>query len=145
MKPSLVFWILTPLFRKRCPDMISMGRSVKEINCFSICVDNPDGSPLLLVDSLAPPVFAGRKWNEKQYLDAHTININDVLPSQIRIRHYYGPHTIKYDGFMSTFSAALQAGRNSKLMFLDSFTARNSLSLTRKTWRQKAALIFCDF
>jgi hypothetical protein len=107
MKPSLVFWILTPLFRKRCPDMISMGRSVKEINCFSICVDNPDGSPLLLVDSLAPPVFAGRKWNEKQYLDAHTININDVLPSQIRIRHYYGPHTIKYDGlYVYIFSGA---------------------------------------
>jgi hypothetical protein len=98
MNPSFVFWILKPIFNKRCADMIPMGKYVKEVNCFSICIDGPDGSPLLLVDSLAPPVFVGRKWTGTQYLDAHTINIEDVLPSQIRIRHYYGPHTIKYDG-----------------------------------------------
>jgi len=78
--------------------MINMGKSVKEVNCFSIRVDGPDGSPLLLVDALVLPMLIGRKWNGNQYLEAHEIDIKDVHPSQIKIRHYYGSHTIKYNG-----------------------------------------------
>ncbi len=97
MNTSLVFWILKPVFKKRSLDRIPMGKSVKEVNCFSMSIDNPDGSPLLLVNSLEAPIFKGRKWNGNQYFDAHEINVKDVSPSQIKIRHYYGSCTIKYD------------------------------------------------
>lgn len=90
---------LSVAIAQRCLSPIPRsGKAGAQVDCFSVFLNRPDGSPFLLVTGLTEGSLEGREWDGTAHQLPRTIPLADVQAADLAVTHFYGLSNVQYSG-----------------------------------------------
>lgn len=83
---------------RACPStIVRSGDDACKTNCFVVAIDEGD-EPHFVLLGMTDNLVTALEYDGQKYAIDHSIPLNDIDPSKIRITHFYGPHQIDFYG-----------------------------------------------
>lgn len=74
------------------------GVAGERANCFVVYIEN-SGKPYLMVESSEGKELKCKEWDGNRFSIDKTINLDEVIDTDLYVIHYYGLNDIEYRGF----------------------------------------------
>lgn len=98
LKKTLYKWLLPKFISKACKSTIPRsGEEGKNVNCYSVKLDNEDSTPYFVATGYAYSKLLGLRWNGESYKDEYCLELADLDNGKLRITHYCGFSEVRYD------------------------------------------------